>query len=270
MIIIDYPPGGLGNFVAQVITDSIDYNSPNLSFHSTTNRDVINLELLVEEELFLQKVATWLPTTEICLAHSHGHLDKLIEKVTAIYYQVVVSEKIEIYILNQQLKAVASMANGKEYMQEYIEKHFDSAEPWQYRENFYLQYLWLKTPSYINTPNKQANIVYFDNFYKDQLAFYEEIKKINKDIDVHKVYNKFIQSQRFLLDKISLYDSIILAVRQGINKTIPKDLSMIDQGIISGMLSDQYKNIEFQLPNNNNWFSDTNEIINLIKKHDTI
>ena len=274
MIVIDYPPGGLGNFVAQVITNSINYDDSNLSFHRTTTtaKDIIDSELTVDsEESFLQNITTWASTAEVCLIHSYGQLDKLIEKVnSSIYYQIVVSKKIEIYILNQYLKALADNPNGEKYMQDYVEKYFGSAEPWQYREHVYLQYHWLKTPSYVNTPNKQANIIYFDNFYKDQNSFCKEIKKINRDIDVNKVYNKFIQTQRFLLDKINLYDSIILAVAQGSNKTIPENLSMIDQGIISGMLSDQYKNIEFQLPNNNNWFNNTDEIINLIKQYDTV
>jgi hypothetical protein len=265
-IVIDYPPGALGHFISQILTNNINYSNQHISFHKspiTIDKQLI----VVNEQQFLNKIESWVPTNKVVLSHSFGSIGKLKEKIDCTIIQVVVNEETIYYMLNQHLKANADNRKANIYRTRHMIKHYNNAACWSIRENYCYQYKWLKNEnSYIKQPHAEADVIInFDNFYKNQELFFSEINRINDQIDNKlKLYNFFQTTQKSILDKVKWYHSIILAVKNRNKIQLPTNLTLLDQGIISGMLSDVYPQIEWQLPNKDIWFTSTDEMLKLL------
>lgn len=266
MIVIDYAPGALGHFVSQILSNTVNYSSKHASFHRSAS--AVDKQLIVDnEQLFIDKIQDWIPTDSIALTHSYGNLNLIKEKLNCKLIQVVVGEEIIYYTLNQHLKAMPDNAQGDAQLKQHLIDHYSDTSDWVVRENYYNQYLWLKNEkSYVNQSHSAADlIISFDNFYRSKELFFSELGKINDQVDKLKIYELFQTTQKNILDKVKLYYSVQQAVTNKEEIELPNDLTLLDQGIISGLLSDLYPHIEWQLPNRDRWFNNTSEMLGLLQ-----
>lgn len=262
-VLIDYPPGGLGNFIAQIFTNSIDLNLFYLAYHSTQDRNYDDSLISSTKEEFLSKLKTWEPTSTVTIIHSFGTLDSF--NFSGKVYQVVVEDDMISYILAQQIKTGA--ING-DSLKNYIEQNYGTFSNSTVRENYAYQYQYLRSnKTFINSASSRADVIIsFDNFYKDEKSFIAEVKKINPSIETERLYEHFITTQMPIVERKNLYLKILDCIKKNVIFDMP-NLSIIDQGILSGLLNELYPIVEWQLPNQEDWFTNTKEILSVINNN---
>jgi hypothetical protein len=220
-------------------------------------------ELVVQSsDEFIKKIGGWRPNLDVAVCHSFGNL-QLLNKTFTIW-QVIVKNKIVPYMLNQHLKACPDNPLAHGTLNNHVMENFQTLEPWAVRENFYLQYQWLKTSSYVTKLDENSDVeINFDNFYGEKSEFLSEVIKINPAVSAEMVYDHFQKTQKPILDRIHKYQHVM----QCMNRKIKFDLSgfdLLDQGIMSGILNDTYPGFEWQCPNENHWFNSTDKILEII------
>ena len=190
MIVIDYMPGGLGNFIAQVITGfSFDRKRTVASFHhGDVNYDIQLVQR--SPDAFREKIVNWKPQYPIAIAHTWNQTELLRKHIDCKLYSVVVREKWIELMMNWYLKAVKSdplyYQRGDNYYNAF--QHFSAYSNWS-------------ADAYIE----------FDNFYKTKDLFVLEIQKLNPNADADKIYDYFCQTQRPIIGHINFLKNYIAA-----------------------------------------------------------
>ena len=211
MIIIDYPPGGLGNFVAQVITDTLK-DSEHSSFHRILY-PIYDIKLVQKsKELFQSLAKDWKPKHSVAVVHSYGDLQTLNDlkkKFNAKIFTIRPFDNWPQLFLNCEEKATADNKENKN-------RNWSSNEYYNHFQN-------LKTNWGYSAIDEILN---FDNFYKDELIFCQTLKNLNPSADFQKIYKIFQKTQMPLIDKLQ---QIIQASK---SKQNFKNLSALDQALI--------------------------------------
>ena len=185
MIFIDYPPGGLGHFIAQVFTNNFS-KEDHVSFHRIKSKSYDATLSQSSQELFLKKLTKWQPKYPVSIGHSWGAIDQLKNKVKCKIISVEVNQCWPELFLNVYNKAMVDNLSAN--------KNPSIAEC----NNFYNYML-----TCFNVDNSLADIkINFDNFYGSKENFFNEIKKINPDADVNVVYNIFCTTQQPIIDRL--------------------------------------------------------------------
>ena len=260
-IVIDYPPGGLGNFVAQVYTDTVSPNVFSHIFHRNkirkywpplTKRPDQVLELL-------SRIRSKTLVEDVAVCHTHGHSEILSGLDGVEIWSISVTEKFPILFLNKQLKANANLSvtdrNNSRIQAPWAQ--FGCSE----RETLVREYLYdFKLHTRVQPADKYIN---FDNFYKSPEDCKAEIEKINTQIDSQSVCQIFYKSQQLIIDR---YNKLIGILDQISNNT-SADLStlpVLDQAMIAAILTQRYTQMDWILGNQQTWFNNTLEISNII------
>jgi hypothetical protein len=245
MIIIDYPPGGLGNFLAQVITHT-KMNADHLSFHQTPgDYDRLVLESATE---FVNAWPNFIINHSVVVIHSFGHLYLVRKRFPqARIIQVVVNNEISIYMNNMYRKACEDNPNSDSTLHEYLIKHYGQDTQPTRRENYALSYLYfLNNKDYHNTVNPLADVIInFDNLYQDFNSFQLELDKITSN-NLEPLFELFVKTQDPIITRTKMYRGIINGIKT--YKECADQFDTIDHGLLAGMLQDKYKK-EFFLPN---------------------
>ena len=266
---LDFPPGGLGNFIAQVLVNDIIVSSDSLAFHDNQNKqkwyvslqddsidDSIDKLIILQEKL---KDPTLIG--KLVIVHTYEHTKELLNVPNIKLYQVIVQEYGTILFYNKHLKVYKHIGSNPKKIH-IIEKNWNTNEPWVEREFLVLELKYQQSIS--NTPTVGVDHhINFDNFYKNKDSFIHEVQRLNPIADVKKLYNIFCESQAPVLAKLQLVTGIVDSIKQGIDVDL-SSLEMLDQAVVAGLLNNEYKNFEWQLPNKNTWFQSTGEIINII------
>lgn len=246
MIIIDYPPGGLGNFLAQVVTNTIDLNYQQPSFHRNRNTyDTLSLDTPSD---FAQAWPDFVPTSDVFVIHSFGQLDLVRRRYPqSTIIQVVVGKEIAIYMNNMYRKACADNSMTESTLHKYLIQHYGADSTATRRENYALSYLhFLHNQDYHNTPSDYADIIInFDNLYQGFERFQLEINKI-KHNDIPSIFKVFVETQNIIISRTKLYQDIVNGTKN--YQECAEHFDTIDHGLLAGMLQDKY-NQEFFLPN---------------------
>jgi hypothetical protein len=267
--VLDYPPGGLGNFIAQVLVNDNIVSSDNLSFHDNQNKhkwyvslqdasidDSIDALITLKEKLKDPNLIG-----KLVIVHTYKHTHELLNVPNIKLYQVIIQEYGTILFYNKHLK-VYNHFGGNPKKTHIIKKNWNTNEPWVERECSVLELKYQQSIS--NTPTIGVDHhINFDNFYKNKDSFMHEVQRLNPLADVERLYRIFCDSQEPILNKLQLVNGIINTIKQGIDTDI-SHLEPLDQAVVAGLLNNEYKNFEWQLPNKNTWFQSTGEIINII------
>ena len=191
MIIVDYPPGGLGNFAAQVITDTV-INTGQPSFHNNHSREsrAYDIQLVCRsQQEFLHRLAEWQPTHSVAICHSHGAVAEL-KRYTN--YRIIsirpVKRWLQLY-LNKQLKAMpqATMPAAQSY-----DWHYRAIESMKTQESYSIDH----------------ELLNFDHFYSGPEQFRHTIQQLNPLADSDGLYHLFNQTQQPILDQIAQLEQL--------------------------------------------------------------
>lgn len=248
MIFIDYPPGGLGNFLAQILTNQLDMFSQHMSFHRNPKKlySVLTPE---SGEQFCQQIRSFVPAHEVSVIHSFGNLDQIrIRWPSATIVQIVVRQEIAILLNNMWRKAAADNPNSEETLSKRLIQYYNKDTVATRRENYALNYLYFKqTAGYHNTRHACTDIeINFDNLYQGIDLMFAELFKVKEDVDVEKIYPVFQLTQKPIIEKNKLYKDLVAGSVAW--QKIKHNFDTIDHGLICGMLQEKYAR-EFFLPN---------------------
>lgn len=262
-IIVDYPPGGLGHFIAQVKLNLIDNHTYPLSFHSMYNlRYDYDIELIVDsKKKFLERLSQWEPKKTLSVCHSWGNAKLLKQTFNCQVWQVLVDQSLIYLHLNRLMKAAGWNDTIDKDLFDRFKSGFKSGTDAGIKRLWYfnsLKYLQL-------SPWRDADLVIkFDDFYKDQNSFAETISKINPNADIEAIYNAFLKSQTPIIDRVNRYTNVVEAIKQGDKIAIDDDFCLLDHSLLIWMLSTIYPNKDFTNMNSESWFSNTDQILDII------
>ena len=113
MIFIDYPPGGLGNFLAQCLTNTVNFDNSHVSFHRTKNSyyDRLTPE---DSTTFNNVFANYTFEKNVAVIHSYGNLGLVRQHYPdSTIIQVVVDKEIAIFLNNLYRKAAVDNRNSE-------------------------------------------------------------------------------------------------------------------------------------------------------------
>ena len=97
MTFIDYPPGGLGNFVAQVLTGQASNTQALCWHHSAQNYDIALVQ--PNADAFRAAAASWQPRASLAIGHSWGLIDLIRQRgLTEIITVQVQHCWLELYV----------------------------------------------------------------------------------------------------------------------------------------------------------------------------
>jgi len=247
MIFIDYPPGGLGNFLAQVITSNGEVFDKHLSFHHSVKKQYSAL-IPNSPEQFCRQIKSFVPSHEVTVVHSYGHINELRTRwPSATIIQVVARQEIAILLNNMWRKAAVENPNLETALSNRLIKYYKKDTVATRRENYALSYLHFKQNSgYHNTLHPLADIeINFDNLYQDSNLMHAELSKIKKDNDITKIYKVFQSTQQSIIQKNNLYKELVAETISW--EQCKHNFDTLDHGIICGMLQEKH-NKEFFLP----------------------
>lgn len=238
MIIIDYPPGGLGHFLAQCVRGTIIEDAiGHLSFHDRED-PAYDYFLADSKESFFEKLPLHEPTSDLMICHSWGQLASIKKKYPDSYIvQVVVKDRIDIHINNVYRKAVRGSKKSILEFFEHLNQHWDRVSVSSAtRVDIALRYVRSAMASmehwyYAPDPSADAHII-FDNLYLDIESMDKELKKIGSKSDTRVAWNVLQRTQKLILDKVKLYPMVLNNLSE-IDQN--PNLDDIDKGIIIGM-----------------------------------
>ena len=249
-IVVDYPPGGLGNFIAQIYTNTVLTHEGSTTFHRNKIQNYWPQRPKTANNLaeLMDLIRTKSLVEDIAICHTHGNSEILVGLDGILLWLVVVDEYFPILFLNKQLKAKASMAVGN-----LVDNTDRVSIIHEYLHDFKL-----------HTRLRHADrYILFDNFYKGQNECIAEINKINPDADADNVYQIFSRSQNPIVNRYNKLKSMIELIDNNTAEDL-STLSTLDQGIISAMLTQKYPQIDWALNHQANWFQNTAEISQII------
>ena len=214
MIIIDYPPGGLGNFVAQIITNTVE-NINHVSFHR--NWETIDKHYDIQlvqrsKELFLSVLNTWKPKHRLAIAHGFGAIHEVKNRVNCEIISIrPVNNWLQLF-LNKEMKAAADDRLRSEQQTTY---------------DFYCRtYANIKAICDWPVVGKFVN---FDDFYQGQEKFYQLVHELNPNADAEKIYEIFCVTQKPILDKLEYLKQL------SITNDSTDHLNNFDRAVVDGL-----------------------------------
>lgn len=248
MIFIDYPPGGLGNFLAQILTNNSELSDTHASFHRSLKKEYSSLTPESSEQ-FCRQITSFVPKHEVTVTHSFGNINELRNRwPSATIVQVVARQEIAILLNNMWRKAAVDNPNSEKTLSNRLIQHYKKNTVATQRENYARSYLYFKqNAGYHNTRHPLTDIeINFDSLYQGPYLMHTELIKIKTDIDISKINKVFQLTQQPIIQKNNLYKELI-------SGSITWDQSKhyfdtIDHGLICGMLQEKH-NKEFFLPN---------------------
>ena len=248
MIFIDYPPGGLGNFLAQILTTDGELSDKHISFHRMKGKKYSALTPESSEQ-FCQQIKTFAPSNEVTVTHSFGNINELRTRWPhATIIQVVARQEIAILLNNMWRKAAGDNPNSETTLSNRLMQHYKKDTVAIRRENYALSYLYFKqNAGYHNTRHPMTDIeIDFDNLYQGPDLMHMELLKIKKDVAITKINKVFQSTQHLIIQKNNLYKELVAG---SISWEQSKHyFDTIDHGLICGMLQEKH-NKEFFLPN---------------------
>jgi hypothetical protein len=248
MIFIDYPPGGLGHFLAQILTTDDELPDNHISFHRNLKKKYSALTLESSEQ-FCQQIKSFVPSNEVTVTHSFGNINELRTRwPSATIIQVVARQEIAILLNNMWRKAAAANPNSETTLSNRLIQHYKKDTVAIRREDYALSYLYFKqNAGYHNTRHPMTDIeINFDNLYQGPYFMHTELLKIKKEVDITKIDKVFQTTQQPIIQKNNLYKEL---VAESISWEQHKHyFDTIDHGLICGMLQEKH-NREFFLPN---------------------
>jgi len=183
MVIINYSPGGLGNFAAQVVTGTVTdpgNSSFHTNFHSGSAYDIQLVPQKTQAE-FLHSLAEWRPTRPVAICHSYGAAAELERYTDSRIISIrPVNRWLQLF-LNRELKAV----------------HQDVVPPARSYEWYYQAIRWMKIHESYPINHELVN---FDNFYSGPELFRRTIQQLNPQADSDQLYHLFNQTQQPIRD----------------------------------------------------------------------
>lgn len=185
MIFVDYPPGGLGNFVAQILTNNISHEN-HVSFHRSKTQTYDAVLSQSSRELFLKTLDKWRPQHQVCIGHSWGAVDHLKRKHDCRVYSIRVGQCWPELFLNVYNKAMVDNATANKH------PSVDDCD------NFYNYMLRM-----FDFDRSMTDItIDFDSFYGSRDQFLYQVNLINPEADGAAVYNKFCITQQLIVDRL--------------------------------------------------------------------
>jgi hypothetical protein len=259
-VLIDYPPGGLGNFIAQlrvgsvVDPDTIKKNS--LSFHQRADNYDASW-LAVARSDFRKRLAGPVerPVYDTVVAHSWGMAPEMARHMNnARIWNVQINDHRVPLILNRWLKAARGdvsylsvkircpcIMRLKQYE---VVKYINRVESWAFGKTDY----------------QVEKVIMFDKFYGSLDLFFSQVIDINPDLDPEPIWRLFQRTQHPVLDRYQRYQDIVMAVDTGTSIKIPDQFTPLDHGLIAYMLENRFPDVNFSLPAQEHWFRDTSAI----------
>ena len=202
MKIIDYTPGGLGNFIGQIFSNSIS-TSGHLSFHR--NQGNYGTELVTHQHIFAERAPNWIPSTPVNICHSWGQLD-LISYRPIEKWQVYVDQQHLYLFYNFYLKAHATFIKLPEdhwHKQSAKSQSDHKILPSRKWATGIMHNLYHKWPT---KPNSAADkLIRFDDFYDSKQSFFNVVQSLNPTLSLtlDEIWNIWTTSQQPIFDAVN-------------------------------------------------------------------
>jgi len=184
MIIVDYPPGGLGNFAAQVITGTVR-DPGHAVFHKNFHWGYYDIQLVQPTQAdFLHQLAQWQPQHSVAICHSHGAAAELRRYRDARIISIrPVNRWLQLW-LNRELKAVPSNTVQTTHS---LKWHYHAIRCMKIQESYPIDH----------------ELLNFDNFYSGSEGFRHNIQQLSPQADCDGLYDLFNRTQRPILDRMA-------------------------------------------------------------------
>ena len=256
-VVIDFPPGACGHFIARVLNGEYNFVSGKLGeFHNLHH----SYTSITTTEEYFPKIFESTQSNEnvICL---HNFKNYKLDKVypTHALVSIYIDSTFDDFLQNFYYKAISS---NKEILTQYhrdVNNKFKNS-PCPLREEFFNLYSWLSVSSWKDKKENHINLP-FSYIYSYQLLeeFLSEHNFILPD-NFKEIHKDFLYAQNNILTKSKIFAKIVEAVSDKKIINIPLDLTEVDRGILSAML---YKSTGVDVININssNWFKNTKEIL---------
>jgi hypothetical protein len=264
-LVIDFPPGACGHFLARALNNEYDFkvglsgeiHSLNHNYSSiTTSESQFN-------NMFFSRLPTAMNANVICL-HNFSNLDLHSYFPDHKLINVFLDDKFEIFAKNFYHKAIGTHKNTKnDYHKSIASKFVDSVCP--LREEYYYFYNWLRNSNWTKQKENYYNLPFSYIYDKDKLQNFFADTGIEIPQNWDSIHNNFLLAQKKILDEVNEYHTIVTHIIQKTYYEIPKNLTDIDFGIISGILKN-ITNKEVTYIGSKNWFSNTHQLLDYINE----
>lgn len=256
-VVIDFPPGACGHFLARVLNGEYNFVSGELGqFHSLHH----SYTSITTTEEYFPKIFESTQSNEnvICLHNFKNYkLDKIYP--THALVSIYIDSMFDVFLQNFYYK---SLRSNKEILAQYhqdVNNKFKNS-PCPLREEFFNLYNWLPESNWKDKKDNHINLP-FSYIYSYQLLE-EFLLKHNFILpdNFKEVHEDFLRAQQGILDKSKIFADITEAVLNKKLIDVPGHLTDVDRGILSGML---YKTTGVDVININSpiWFTNTKEIL---------
>ena len=261
-VVIDFPPGGCGHFLARLLNDEYsfevgergEYHSLHHEYNSiTTTKENFKTE-------FVKNISS--DQNVICLHNFDNFpLEKFYpdHKLINIY----IDGMYNVFVKNFYMKAISSHDRVLDnYHRDNKEKFQNS--PCPLREEFYCFYSWVQTSDWAKEKTDYINLPFSYIYQVDILKKFLIDYGFTIPNNFLKIHEDFMIAQQSILNITEIYNNIIEAIESHKNLKIPEFFTDVDRGIVSAMIY-QKLNIDLLNVHSIEWFSDTKQIWNYKK-----
>lgn len=256
-VVIDFPPGGLGHFLARVLNNDYDFQAGSLGeFHSQKH----NYESVTSSKENFEKTFEHSDKTKniICL-HNFNNIDLRSYFPNHKLVNVYLDNRLDVFTNNFYYKAIGSDHTTKiKFLSSIKIKYLNSPNP--IREEFCNFHSWIPSSDWAKQKLNYINIP-FSCFYN-----YSKLNELFNACgflipnNFKEIHNDFLVKQSVILNKSAEYSKILESISNRTSYKIPQYFTDVDFGIVSSMI---YKLTGKDVINltSYNWFTDSLEII---------
>jgi hypothetical protein len=256
-VVIDFPPGGLGHFIARVLNNDYNFQSGKLGeFHSQEH----NYESITGSfENFEKNFQKSDKNKNVVCLHNFNNTNLGYYFPDHKLINVFLDDKLDIYTNNFYYKAIGSdYTTKKNFIDKVKEKYPNS--PNAIREEFFNFYSWLSESSLVNEKPDYINLPFSWIYRFDKLNKFFKNNDLIIPANLEEIHRDFLVKQSNIVEKSKNYSLILENISNRKNYQIPKEFNDVDFGIVSSMV---YKLTGKDIINlySVGWFTDTAEII---------
>lgn len=256
-VVIDFPPGGLGHFLARVLNNDYDFQSGLLGeFHSQQH----SYESATSSKEDFEKTfeSSNKNKNVICL-HNFNNTDLRSYFPNHKLINIFLDDMLEVFTNNFYYKAIGSnKTTKKNFLSDIESKYANSFAP--IREEFYNFCSWLPNSDWTKQKLNYINLPFSHVYNYDRLKELFDSCELLVPNNFKEIHDDFLLKQSGVLHKFSQYSEILKCISNRTSYKIPQEFNDVDFGIISSMI---YKSTGKDVINlqSKNWFTDTLDII---------
>jgi hypothetical protein len=235
--IVTAPPGGLGHFLARVLSSEYDFTVSDTGSYHDLSKNYKSLTSAIDgwDNKLIDSTET-----VICI-HNFDNRDLTTVFSNRLQVDIIVDGCWEIYLNNFYRKAIASSATVEDQFLKDCQKKFLHIN--SVREEFFFLYQHLSQGTVHWLPTKSTKTEFKFSYFYNWEKFYQTVQsivKIESEL-LQPIWEHFITAQQHVIDRTNQYVKICNDINTNVTPTIPENFDNIDFGIMSGMYYLKYQ-----------------------------